>query len=234
MFENKLEQFLYRKFKLVSDFQIHEVTSYRIFYLSSLVNLEDLNTYIMKPLVQEDLSIEKLPTVSLKQETSLDVAESELLRGSVIVSNKSIKNFSIVTIPSDIGRGIEPSEQESTLYTSQSSFTEQLDQNVTLVRRILPISDLKLEYFTVGNLTKSKVAVLYLESLSDHDEVDIIRKKLKHLNVDFLTNSPFLGRLLGSSNSNFPEFQLSDRPDFVGLSLSKGKIVILVDQNPFA
>lgn len=229
----KLETFILKKFKDVSDFELHNINKYKIFLVSSLVNVDFVNKLIMNPLLLEDASIEMLPIISLKKETSFLVAEDELLRGSVIVCKDKKKDFFIVTLPSDVGRGIEPSEQESTLYTSLASFTEQLNQNLTLIRRVLPTSNLKSCMFSIGDLSKSKVAILYLETHSNEKELNDLKEKINKIKVEFVTNSAFLARLLSSSNSSFPEYQLSDRPDFVGLSLSKGKFVILMDQTPF-
>lgn len=234
MFQEHLKRFLEAEFKDVSEFKTCDLNEYIIFFISSLVKIEDVNKFILTPILEEGDNGAKFPVIDSKKERSLSQASEMVLRGTIIVSNKKDSFFLSIKLPADTGRSVEPSEQETTLYTSLESFTEQLDLNLTLVRRFLPTADLKSEMFTIGTLSKSKVALLYIKGSANDMEVQLVKERINLVHERFIINSPFLGRLFSSSNSNFPQYQITDRPDLVSLALSQGKVIVLVDQNPFA
>ncbi|WP_246017807.1 spore germination protein [Mesobacillus subterraneus] len=76
-------------------------------------------------------------------------------------------------------------ESETILYGPKDSFTEQIDQNITLLRRRLPLIELKTEKFSAGYLTKVKVVMLYIEGIANSEIVDIARKKISK--IDFVS-----------------------------------------------
>jgi hypothetical protein len=231
-----LEDSLKKKFAGLSDFSIRYLNDYQIYFISSLVKVENVNRFIIYPILDANHSKDGIlfPVDNMQKDTSIEQAVTNLLRGSIIVSHPQDKYYLSISIPSDTGRSIEPSDQEATLYTPLEGFTEQLEPNLTLIRRFLPIVDLKSEIFEVGELSKSKVALLHIEGLANPDELQSIKEKLKRVNAKFIMNSSFLSRLLEDSpKSSFPQFKISDKPDFASYALSLGKIVIMVDQNPF-
>lgn len=236
MSKDLLEELLKEKFTGLSDFSIRYLNDYKIYFISSLVKVENVNKFIVCPILEANHSKDgiRFPVVNLEKDTSFEHAVANLLRGSIIVSHIQEKFYLSINIPSDTGRSIEPSDQETTLYTPLEGFTEQLAPNLTLIRRFLPTVDLKSEIFEVGELSKSKIALLYMEGLANPDEIQSIKEKLKRVNAKFIMNSSYLSRLLEDSpKSSFPQFKISDKPDFASYALSSGKIVLIVDQNPF-
>ncbi|MGM0852548.1 MAG: spore germination protein [Bacillota bacterium] len=236
MFQDNLEISLMEKFKGLSDFSFRELNAYKIFFISSLVKKEDVNKYIIEHLLENNSNeVSKFPVTKIEKDSSTENAENKILRGNIIVSKKNEPFFWSISLPSDAGRSIESSDQEFSLYTSLESFTEQLDINLTLIRRFLPTADLKSEIFELGKISKSQIALLQIEGLANEDEIELIKEKMKNVDEKFIINSAFLGRRLENSPfSSFPQYQISDRPDLVSLALSSGKIVLIIDQNPFA
>lgn len=234
MFHKQIKMFLEEEFIDVSEFKTCELNEYHVFFVSSLIKMEDVNKFILTPILESEEKEVEFPVTDITKDNSFTQAVEMILQGSIIVSNKNHSSFLSIKLPSDVGRSVEPSEQETTLYTSLESFTEQLVVNLTLIRRFLPTTDLKSEMYTTGTLSKSKVALLYIKGTADDMEVQHIKEKIKLVRERFIINSPFLGRLLSTSYGNFPQYQMTDRPDLVSLALSQGKVVVLVDQNPFA
>jgi hypothetical protein len=231
-----LEESLKEKFAGLSDFSIRHLNDYKIYFISSLVKVENVNKFIVSPILKGTNTKDSVhfPVLNLEKGTSIELAVAKLLRGNVIVSPIKEKYYLSISIPSDTGRSIEPSDQETTLYTPLEGFTEQLEPNLTLIRRFLPTVDLKSEIFEVGELSKSRIALLHIEGLANPDEIQAIKDKLKRINEKFIMNSSFLSRLLEDTpRSSFPQYKISDKPDFASYALSSGKIVLLVDQNPF-
>jgi hypothetical protein len=236
MFQDNLEIFIKEKFKGLSDFSFLEMNEYKIFFISSLVKKEDVNKYVIEHLLEENSNqVVKFPVTNIEKDSSSEKAQEKILRGNIIVSKNNEPFYLSISLPSDVGRSIESSDQEFSLYTSLESFTEQLELNLTLVRRYLPTAELKSEIFEVGKISKSKIALLQIEGLVNKDEIEFMKEKIKNVDEKLIINSAFLGRRLENSPfSSFPQYQVSDRPDLVSLALTSGKIVIIIDQNPFA
>ncbi|OLS35274.1 spore germination protein [Bacillus sp. MRMR6] len=234
MFQERLRKLLEAEFKEVSEFKSCELNQFEVFFISSLVNIEGVNKLILTSILKGDKSEVRFPVIDSKKEYSISKAADMLLRGAVIVSNNKDSFFLSINLPAEIGRSVEPSEQETTLYTSLESFTEQIDQNLTLIRRFLPTSNLKSEMFTIGTLSKSRVALLFLKGSAKDNDVQLVKARIKMIDEKFIINSPFLGRLFSSSKSSFPQYQMTDKPDLISLALAQGKVIVLIDQNPFA
>ncbi|MBW9234515.1 spore germination protein, partial [Leptospira santarosai] len=121
------------------------------------------------------------------------------------------------------------------LFGAKDSFSEQVEQNITLIRRRLPINELKAEKFTVGSLSETSIVLMYIEGLTNPDFVSTVKDKISEINFDlFFDSSQVAAFLEEHENSIFPQFQQTDRPDVVAHSLGLGKLTILVDNTPFA
>jgi hypothetical protein len=93
-------------------------------------------------------------TSKLSNIVTLDEAQKQLLSGCLYYSLK--EEWRAVPLPNPLSRSIESSETETILYGPKDSFSEPLEQNITLIRRRLPLNELKTETFTVGSLSKTK------------------------------------------------------------------------------
>jgi Bacillus/Clostridium GerA spore germination protein len=165
----------------------------------------------------------------------LEDAERELLQGSVLLFDPMQNQWWSVLLQNPLSRAIESSEQETILYGAKDSFSEQIDQNITLIRRRLPLTELKTETFIVGSLSKSKVVLMYIEGLTNPEFISIAREKISKIDFDlFLDSSQVAAFMEEHHHSIFPQYQQSDRPDLCAFSLGMGKLIFLVDNTPFA
>src|SRR5690606_11941845 len=130
---------------------------------------------------------------------------------------------------------VEPSKQEAVIHGPQDSFTEQVENNLTLIRRRLAVSSLKSERFLVGGLSHTTVILLYIENLTNPELVRIAREKTAAVHSDASFDSSHLSQFLEDHiHSVFPQLQQTDRPDAVAAALASGKVVWLVENTPFA
>jgi len=166
--------------------------------------------------------------------TTLDNAQKLMMQGHVLIYDDK-GHLWAVPLENPLARSVEESQSETILYGPKDSFTEQIDQNITLLRRRLPLTELKTEKFSAGYLTKTKVVMLYVEGIANPDIVDIARKKISKINFDMIIEQSNLAAFMEDHiHSVFPQFQQTDRPDQCAYSLGLGKIVILVANTPFA
>lgn len=158
-----------------------------------------------------------------------------MFSGSILLFDSSQNLWLAVPLKNPIGRAIETSETETIMFGAKDSFSEQVEQNITLIRRRLPINELKTEKFTVGSMSETSVVLMYIEGLTNPDFVSTVKEKISEINFDlFFDSSQVAAFMEDHQNSIFPQFQQTDRPDVVAYSLGLGKITLLVDNTPFA
>lgn len=73
----------------------------------------------------------------------------------------------LINVAAQQGRQVEKPELEFGIISAQEAFVEDLDINLNLVRKRLPIPELQVNEMTVGSLSKTKVAVLSIEGIVD-------------------------------------------------------------------
>lgn len=173
---------LQERFRHMSDFYQRSLITkfdqtYLLFFLQSLIDTESLNRFIILPLLDgiENGVVQNISSVELDPVTLLKEAEQKILAGCVLIVDNQTNQFWLAKIPNLISRSIETSQQENILYGPKDSFTELVDQNITLIRRRLPLAQLKSELFTIGSLSKTKVLLIYLEGIIDPALVETAR-----------------------------------------------------------
>ncbi|MFC4355642.1 spore germination protein [Chryseomicrobium palamuruense] len=205
-------------------------------YIRTVIDQEKLNESIIKPLthcskpsIQDCLMNSKIIPIP-----NFIEAKKQLLLGSVLLFDSSLNLWLAVPLRNPIGRSIETSDTETILFGAKDSFSEQIEQNITLIRRRLPQHELKTEKFTIGHLSETTIVLMYIEGLTNPEYISTVKEKISEINFDLFFDSSQVATFLEENqHSIFPQFQQTDRPDVVAYSLGIGKITILVDNTPF-
>ncbi|PWK16295.1 spore germination protein [Tumebacillus permanentifrigoris] len=132
-------------------------------------------------------------------------------------------------------RNIDRSEAESVILGPQEAFNESIQINLSLLRKRLKSTDLKVSFTRVGRFNKKFVAILHLESIAPDEYVDSITERINRVDIDALTDSGELAQLLDDNPySPFPQFHMTERPERIVSHLCDGKVVVFSDGSPFA
>ncbi|MBH0156903.1 spore germination protein [Fictibacillus sp. 5RED26] len=221
----------------VIEYQTQNNKIFVLIFIGTLIDKARLNEAVIEPLrlckyenISTCISVSKITEI-----TTLEEAEKKLMLGAILLFDTIENQWCSVDLKDPTGRAIETSETETILYGAKDSFSENLEQNITLIRRRLPLTALKSEKFTVGSLTETKVVLMYIEGLTNPDFISIAREKIKSIDYDQILDSSQLAAFMEDhKHSVFPQFQHTDRPDVCAYSLGVGKVTILVDNTPFA
>ncbi|PDO11649.1 MAG: hypothetical protein BLM47_00555 [Candidatus Reconcilbacillus cellulovorans] len=206
-----------------------------VVYLQSITDGKHLENVVIRPLKHGDVGSVRQAVAALEARDCPQPQEAaELIcRGWAAVL--SPEGCLVVNAAESFGRAIEISEQEMVMYGPKDSFTERLDQNLTLLRRRLPIPRFKSVIYTLGSLGRTHVTLLYLEGVAHPDLVRKAKDKTGSIKFDMFLDTAHLSHFLEDHiHSVFPQFQQTDRPDAVAAALASGKIVWLMDNTPFA
>lgn len=124
---------------------------------------------------------------------------------------------------------------ENVVRGPQEAFVEHIRVNTALVRRRLRCDTLITEMFKLGRLSGTDCALLYLEGLANPKLVAEVRRRIKGVDTDYITDSGSLEQFIEDNPASVIPGQMStERPDRVAAALSEGHVAILVDGDPFA
>ncbi|WP_084644436.1 spore germination protein [Bacillus tropicus] len=235
-------QNLIEKLKRSSDFVNYhtsddETMPYWISYYRPSLDGEKLQKYLMPTLLERpNASLEELkehiPMSGITITNDLQKIEDMVLKGHAIVQvNQQDQKCMLANIAIDNYRAPTPPLNESTVIGPQEGFVEDIDTNINLVRKRLPVLDLQTKEMIVGEFSKTKVVMMYLDNLAEKDNVDFLEESLRALEYDQINDSAYIQELMGEK-SIFPLYINTERTDRVTKALIDGKIAIFVDGSP--
>ncbi|MDR4288912.1 spore germination protein [Bacillus cereus] len=235
-------QDLIEKLKKSSDFiNYHtsddETMPYWISYYRASLDGEKLQKYLMPTLLEKPCaSLEQLkehiPMSGITITNDLQKIEDMVLKGHAIIQlNQQDQKCMLANIAIDTYRAPSPPLNESTVIGPQEGFVEAIDTNINLVRKRLPVLDLQTKEMIVGEFSKTKVVMMYLDNLAEKDNIDFLEESLRALEYDQINDSAYIQELMGEK-SIFPLYINTERTDRVTKALIDGKIAIFVDGSP--
>ncbi|MEH7413937.1 spore germination protein [Neobacillus drentensis] len=238
-----LEKILKRSndFKKVS--YINEPTNrpFSFWFISTLIDENILQDNVLPYLLEKPF--EKIEDVK----KLIALADVQISHNPSEIEQKLFHGYALLTLDNDsdhfvflaaqkeLVRSISPPEVEFSVIGPKEAFVESINQNVNLIRKRLPVKELIVEELTIGSLSKTKVAILYLEGIVDPANVNTVMERLKNIKFDAITDSSYVVQLISDNkNSPFPQLLDTERPDRVTAILAEGKIAIFVDGSPHA
>lgn len=127
----------------------------------------------------------------------------------------------------------EPSSQV-VIRGPKEGFTESIGTNVSLVRRRIKSSYIRLEPYKIGRHTQTTVAIMYIQGTVDDSLVRELRTRLQNIQIEALAGSEHLEELLQDQRMTpFSTLLNTERPDTVTGHLLEGRIAIFIDGTPF-
>lgn len=211
-----------------------------VYYFSSLVNLQLLSDNILKPLRQNEgrLTTERLRQCIInipdtKTECTLDNIGGAMADGSVAVIADGVPVAILANILQYEHRGIERSQSEDVIIGPHQSFSESLGQNVALLRRILATPRFKVRTIMLGRISRTKIAIMYLEGVAQQKLVREAEERLSRIDIDYVPGASYLLEFLEDEPiSLFPQVRVTERPTRVAGALSEGRIAIIGEGDP--
>lgn len=163
------------------------------------------------------------------------INEEEILyyvnNGYIVIATNKIY---ACEVKAQIDRGVNTIDGELTITGPKDSFSENFNTNLGLIRKRIKSSDLKVVDLEIGRSSKTKVGVLYVDSIVKKEIPSRIIEVLKRIDIDGIIDSSYLKTSLEGQKSYFPTIMMSERPDKSAMALLEGKVVVIVDMSPYA
>ncbi|MFB4261364.1 spore germination protein [Shouchella clausii] len=214
---------------------------FEIYYFSSIVKSNVIHEQILPVLANKQLKTlvgvkEAIRVEETKIEHQLAKIEQALMRGEVLICLQQAPTEALL-VPAEQAetRSINPPEVEFSVVGPKEAFVEPLSTNINLVRKRLPIPDLVITERIVGHLSKTKVAILHIDGITNNQVVQTVTQRIEDIGFDEIIDSSYIAQLISDdSNSIFPQLIDTERPDRVAAMLAEGKVAVIVDGSPHA
>ncbi|WP_274654573.1 spore germination protein [Paenibacillus humicola] len=214
---------------------------YCIGYFKSLTDSRILQEHILNSFSNNsDISwhdlFHSIPIAEKEISSDWNDIQDKLLRGYVAIQHGR-HNPACILINAVLSKGREVTipEVEFNVEGPKEAFVESLDTNLNLIRKRIPLPQLRIKEITVGSISKMRVAVCYLDGITNEQYVHTCIQRLEGIQFDTVADIAILQQIIeDNSNSIFPQLLGSERTDRVAWSLTVGQVCILADGSPTA
>ena len=139
-----------------------------------------------------------------------------LLEGWILIVSNESKFIPALYLPGWTKRPPSEPPGEKALRGPREGFTEDLLENITLIRRWIKDPRLRVEEKTIGKRTKTKILLAFLADLASPELVREVHKRLDAIEVDAVLESGYLEEPITDERLTiFPLIQATERSDKV-------------------
>lgn len=223
-------------------------------YVDGLIDRNIIHDMILRPMMYEIATLESNLEHPIDPEeayefardhaiTIADIKEIETLDESIlwVLSGEValiIDGFDTILILSARGwavRGITEPDSEGVIRGAREGFTETLRTNTALLRRKCKDPNMVIKTIKLGRRSKSDVAYVYIKGITNPELIKDVEERLSTIDVDHILDSGQLEQFIeDNAMTPFPQIQVTERPDKAVANLLEGRIILMVDNSPFA
>ncbi|WP_221567855.1 spore germination protein [Alkalihalobacillus sp. TS-13] len=195
-----------------------------------------LQKYIETAILSQKTIGELLNELGEIKEKDLEEAVSSIMTGKLLIVIKNHRKFVVIEpVPKRLSRAIELPTNENVLQGALSSFNEDIETNIGLIRKQINSSNIRSESFSVGPEQKTKLSMVYFDGQVDKKLVEKIRSMLDKNQDREINNLQDLAKTLGFSGwSVISRICTTELPSETVPFLRKGRVALFVDRYPFA
>lgn len=168
--------------------------------------------------------------VTATEPKSADEAVAAILDGQALLILGD--EYILANATGTVKRGITEPDTDITVRGPKAGFTEDWEINLSLIRRCVKSENLKSVPVVMGDITNTRVAVVWIEGRAEKGLAEKIIDRLKSEKITGLTDSGNLETLI-AGNGMLPKFGSSQKADKVVSKIIAGRIAIICDGSPF-
>ncbi|MFD9627282.1 spore germination protein [Peribacillus muralis] len=219
-----------------------------IVYIDGISDTQMISQFIITPLQsfsiaeQDDLhmnivldSLQKHIAVSnIKVDTDWKTVTQEVLSGNTVIFLEDSKQAIIASTKDVEARSVAEPTTQNLIRGPKDCFTEKIRTNTALIRTRIASPDLRIDAITVGEVTHTNTAVVYIDGLAKDELVQDVKKRIEDISIDGVLESSYIESfIIDKKSAIFPMVLNTERPDVVAANLLEGRIAIVVDGTPF-
>ncbi|WP_159887756.1 spore germination protein [Paenibacillus puerhi] len=218
-----------------------------LLYLKSITDEAKINELVLKPI--QDAFLEKddlsdlsgifihngFPVNGSLIDKNVSSVALQLFEGKCVLLTNGLKNAIAADVSQWHDRSVTPPETEHSLIGPRDAFVEDLNVNISMIRRRIRHEDLHIEQFTVGTKSRTTINLVYMKSLVNNQVLEQLQQRLQSIETDVLVDTTQLGHMITNKSKSFnpfPLFQTTERPDKVVPAIMEGRILLLANTTP--
>lgn len=223
-----------------------------IVFVSGMVDARIIDETILAPLMEiPDLSeitqvTKRHGYISKLMETGVFTAAAKptdlwseifdaILEGDTVLLVDQCDEALVLNTRKYASRAVSEPSIESEVRGPRDGFVENIQTNASLIRRRIKDNGLRFDNMKIGERTKTIVSLVYIQGLVNEPLLNEAKNRLGRIKTDSILASSYVEEFIDDSPySIFPLVANTERPDKACAAILEGRIVILVDNTPFA
>lgn len=213
-----------------------------LIFIDGLSDIEQINLNIIDPL--KNIKVFNFKYIQQIAERNANLANFEVLQSEQDVLQNILKGYAVLVVDGFSSflsfnvvkyesRGIVEPPSSTVINGPREGFNESIKTNISLVRKRLTSSSLKIDDLQVGARTQTVVKVVYFDDLADKKVVEKVKEKINKIEIDGIIDSYYVSKFLEKyPNSMFRQIGSCEKPDIVCSKLLEGRVAIFVDGSP--
>ena len=131
-----------------------------------------------------------------------------------------------------LDRGVNEPTSEPTVKGPKDSFNENYNTNIGLIRKRIKDKNLHINEFVLGDKTKTRTSILYMNDIVDKELLLNVIEKIKSIKTDKILDTYYIKELIKKENkTTFPTIKSTEKPDIIAKCLTEGKICIISENS---
>ena len=176
-----------------------------------------------------------VPNNNLSKQTKFEKIISDINSGNCVLFVDTLNIVFDIDAKGFKQRSIDRPQIENVIKGPQEAFVENIRTNTSLLRRLVNNQNLIIENIEVGELSKTRCALCYMQNIANGDLIAEARYRLSNISIDSLVSSGELEQLIqDGASAGIPQILSTERPDKCVKGMYQGRAVILVNGNPYA
>ncbi|MFQ6752228.1 MAG: spore germination protein [Clostridia bacterium] len=221
-------------------------TPITICYLAPIIDNDLLNESIIDTIlnfesadqsanVVDTLMDKVLSNQEVEESTDINTAVEKLFSGSALILINGASKILSCDVEKITVRAVAEPPTSVVIKGPREGFNESLKYNIALIRKRVKSTDLVVKMMEIGEITKTQVSVVYIDSVVDKKVVKEIMRRLRKIKIDGVVDSHYLVSFLQKNpKSLFKQVGDTEKPDILVGKMLEGRVGIMVDGSPIA
>ena len=220
-----------------------------IVHFDGMTNSQMINNFLLTPLMRdsfsswftENNSLDEyiistlMPQNNVKKLYDFSKIATSINSGNCVLFIDTLNIAFDIDIKKFEQRSIASPENEIVIKGPQEAFIENLRTNTSMLRRIVNNENMIIENISVGSMSRTNCSVCYIKDITNNDLISEVKYRLNNLDVESIQSTGQLEQLIEEPGSfGIPQIISTERPDKCAKFLYQGRVVVLVNGNPYA
>jgi len=216
-------------------------TQAKLVFVENLVSKQLIDSTILAPLQKCKKKAENatqiisnvLSECSATQKNKIEDITNDLLNGGCIIFFEGLGDAICIPVPGFEKRSISEPPTSAVVKGPREGFTEDIQVNLSLLRRRLKTPNLTIKNITIGKQTNTKISIAYISTIADSAIVSEVMRRLNGISIDGIIDSFYIEEILQDRrNTLFKQIGSTEKPDVAAAKLLEGRVAIIVDGSP--